>query len=85
MPALPTLMHRLPVAVTLLSRTIFYGLALILIPAAALVLVEGAWPSPTQGNSLAPMVCCSRSPSRSGSMLRSRLVVCWGPASPFHY
>jgi hypothetical protein len=37
----------LPVAVTLLLRTIFYGLAFVLIPLGALTLVEGKWPSPT--------------------------------------
>ena len=38
------LTHRLPVAVTLLLRTILYGLALVLIPPVAFALVKGRWP-----------------------------------------
>ena len=45
------LVRRLPVAVTLLVRTMFYGLALVLIPAAAFAVVEGRWPSSTETNS----------------------------------
>ena len=46
------LVHRLPVAVTLLLRTICYGLALVLIPLAASALVVGRWPSLTRGDGL---------------------------------
>jgi adenylate cyclase len=44
------LVRRLPVAVTLLLRTVLYGLALVLIPPTAYALVEGRWPSPTEIN-----------------------------------
>lgn len=44
------LAYRLPVAVTLLLRTICYGLALVLIPLAASALVVGRWPSLTRGD-----------------------------------
>jgi adenylate cyclase len=47
-----SLMHRLPVAVTLLLRTICYGLALVLVPLAASRLVQGRWPSLTKGDGL---------------------------------
>jgi adenylate cyclase len=46
------LVHRLPVAVTLLLRTICYGLALVLIPLAAFALVVGRWPSLTRGDGM---------------------------------
>jgi len=44
------LVRRLPVAVTLLLRTVLYGLALVLIPPTAFALVDGRWPSPTEIN-----------------------------------
>jgi adenylate cyclase len=44
------LVRRLPVAMTLLVRTMFYGLALVLIPPAAFTVVEGRWPSPAETN-----------------------------------
>jgi adenylate cyclase len=44
------LVRRLPVAVTLLLRTMLYGLALVLIPPTAFALVKGRWPSPTETN-----------------------------------
>jgi adenylate cyclase len=50
------LVHRLPVAVTLLLRTTLYGLALVLIPASAFALVEGRWPSLTEANSKASLL-----------------------------
>jgi adenylate cyclase len=40
------LVRRVPVAATLLLRTMLYGLALVLIPATAVALVEGRWRSP---------------------------------------
>jgi len=43
---LADLVHRLPVAVTLLARTMFYGLAFVLVPPAAAALVHWRWPSP---------------------------------------
>ena len=46
------LVHQLPVAVTLLFRTICYGLALVLIPLAAAALVQGRWPPLTGGDGL---------------------------------
>jgi adenylate cyclase len=46
------LVHRLPVAVTLLLRTICYGSALVLVPLAASALVQGRWPSLTEGDAL---------------------------------
>jgi adenylate cyclase len=46
------LVHRLPVAVTLLLRIICYGLALVLVPLAAIGLVQGRWPSLTEGDGL---------------------------------
>ena len=46
------LVHQLPVAVTLLFRTICYGLALVLIPLAAAALVQGQWPPLTGGDGL---------------------------------
>jgi adenylate cyclase len=50
------LVHRLPVAVTLLLRTTLYGLALVLIPPTAFALVEGRWPSPGEPNSKADLL-----------------------------
>jgi adenylate cyclase len=44
------LVRRLPVAVTMVLRTILYGLALVLIPPTAFALVEGRWPSPAETN-----------------------------------
>jgi adenylate cyclase len=49
---LADLLRRLPVAVTLLLRTMLYGLAFVLVPPAADALVQGRWPSLTNVNIL---------------------------------